>query len=55
MKLDLALRPAQPPERLDICEMVLDDIPDVMRIETLCFPTTWPQNAFYNEIEENKL
>ncbi|MBV8364192.1 MAG: ribosomal protein S18-alanine N-acetyltransferase [Candidatus Eremiobacteraeota bacterium] len=55
MKLDLAPRPAQPPERLEISEMVLEDIPDVMRIETLCFPTTWPQNAFYNEVEENKL
>ena len=55
MKLELAPRPAQPPERLEISEMVLEDIPDVMRIETLCFQTTWPQNAFYNEIEENKL
>jgi len=55
MKLDLAPALTQPPERLTICDMTLEDVPEVMRIEALCFPSTWPQNAFYNEIEQNKL
>ncbi|MBV8723182.1 MAG: ribosomal protein S18-alanine N-acetyltransferase [Candidatus Eremiobacteraeota bacterium] len=32
-----------------------DDIPAVLGIETLSFTTTWPANAFSNELSENKL
>ncbi|MBV8366152.1 MAG: ribosomal protein S18-alanine N-acetyltransferase [Candidatus Eremiobacteraeota bacterium] len=31
------------------------DIGDVLRVEALCFSTTWPRNAFHNEITDNKL
>lgn len=31
------------------------DIRAVMRIETLSFTTTWPQNAFTSEINDNRL
>ncbi len=31
------------------------DIADVLRIEELCFSTAWPQNAFFNEVQQNKL
>lgn len=35
--------------------MVPADIPAVLRIESLSFTTSWPSNAFWNEIQENKL
>ena len=31
------------------------DIPEVLRIERASFDTTWPADAFYNEITTNKL
>lgn len=31
------------------------DIPEVVRIERASFDTTWPADAFYNEITTNKL
>lgn len=31
------------------------DIPAVLRIEGLSFTTSWPTNAFWNEIHDNKL
>lgn len=55
MKLDLDPRHAPQPDELTIAPMALQDVPEVVRIETLCFPSTWPQNAFHNEIQENKL
>ncbi|MBV8424723.1 MAG: ribosomal protein S18-alanine N-acetyltransferase [Candidatus Eremiobacteraeota bacterium] len=42
-------------ERLTIEPMRSDDIPAVLGIETLSFTTTWPANAFSNELSENKL
>jgi ribosomal-protein-alanine N-acetyltransferase len=44
-----------PPRTLDIATMRVDDIPDVLRVESMCFNTPWPRNAFHNELTENKL
>ena len=54
MKADL-LPTADAPRRLDIAPMVLDDIPAILQIETLSFVSTWPPNAFVNELRDNKL
>ncbi|MFN2459769.1 MAG: ribosomal protein S18-alanine N-acetyltransferase [Candidatus Velthaea sp.] len=35
--------------------MTTADIPDVLTIEGLSFASSWPQNAFANEIRDNKL
>ena len=35
--------------------MTQADVGPVLRIETLCFSTTWPQNAFASELNDNKL
>ncbi|GAC1392477.1 MAG: ribosomal protein S18-alanine N-acetyltransferase [Vulcanimicrobiaceae bacterium] len=55
MKLDLRPQGAGQPGGLMIAPMTDPDIAQVMQIETLSFPSTWPQNAFHNEIHENKL
>ncbi|MDP9018156.1 MAG: ribosomal protein S18-alanine N-acetyltransferase, partial [Candidatus Eremiobacteraeota bacterium] len=55
MKLDLRPQNAGQPGRLAIAPMTDADLVPVMQIETLSFPSTWPQNAFRNEIHENKL
>jgi [ribosomal protein S18]-alanine N-acetyltransferase len=50
------LRPtAESPRKLEISPMVIDDIPAVLAIETLSFQSTWPANAFLNELRDNKL
>jgi ribosomal-protein-alanine N-acetyltransferase len=54
VKADL-LPTADAPRRLDIAPMVLDDIPAILEIETLSFVSTWPPNAFVNELRDNKL
>ena len=38
-----------------ISRMTLEDIPAVLQIETLSFQSTWPANAFLNELRDNKL
>ena len=43
------------PRRLAITKMTLDDIPAVLEIEALSFPSAWPPNAFTNELRDNKL
>jgi ribosomal-protein-alanine N-acetyltransferase len=43
------------PRRLEIAPMVIDDIPDVLAIETLSFQSAWPPNAFTTELRDNKL
>jgi ribosomal-protein-alanine N-acetyltransferase len=43
------------PRTLEIAPMRVADIPDVLRVESLCFTTPWPRNAFHNELTENKL
>ena len=55
MKLDLRPEGSAHPPRMIIEPMVPADITEVMRIENLSFPSTWPQNAFYNELQDNKL
>jgi ribosomal-protein-alanine N-acetyltransferase len=55
VKVDLPSAAAERPHRLDIRPMTLDDIPAVLRIEVLSFISTWPPNAFINELRDNKL
>lgn len=55
MKLELDPRSPQYGEPLQITPMLESDITEVLRIEELCFSTAWPQNAFYNEVKQNKL
>jgi ribosomal-protein-alanine N-acetyltransferase len=35
--------------------MTLDDVPDVHRIERACFPVPWPDYAFRQELQTNRL
>jgi [ribosomal protein S18]-alanine N-acetyltransferase len=42
-------------DRLTITRMTPSDVPDVLRIERASFTTTWPSDAFYNELSTNKL
>ncbi|HEV3153778.1 MAG TPA: ribosomal protein S18-alanine N-acetyltransferase [Candidatus Baltobacteraceae bacterium] len=42
-------------QRLTIESMSDADVKDVLRIEQQSFSTTWPSNAFYQELHENKL
>jgi [ribosomal protein S18]-alanine N-acetyltransferase len=55
MKADFDVRSPHARERLSITSMTQNDIRDVMRIETLSFPSTWPSNAFTSEVVDNKL
>ena len=55
MKLDLRPRSAGNPGRLVIAPMDDAHLAQIGKIEALSFPSTWPQNAFQNEIHENKL
>ena len=41
--------------RLEIVPMSVAELGDVLRIESLSFASSWPQNAFSNEIRDNKL
>jgi ribosomal-protein-alanine N-acetyltransferase len=41
--------------RLEIAPMSAADLGEVLRIEALSFSSAWPQNAFSNEIRDNKL
>jgi ribosomal-protein-alanine N-acetyltransferase len=54
MKLDP--RPVEASgERMSIVPMAESDVREVMRIEQQSFTTTWPANAFYQELRDNKL
>lgn len=55
MKAELSSSSMQTPERLEIVAMSASDIPEVLRIERASFTTTWPADAFYNELTTNKL
>jgi len=44
-----------PPRLLEILPMKTEHISAVLHVESLCFPTPWPRNAFLNELTENKL
>ncbi len=47
--------PAAGDERMSIAAMADVDVRDVLRIEHQSFSTTWPANAFYQELHDNKL
>lgn len=47
--------PAAGGERMSIAPMAGTDVRDVIRIEQKSFTTTWPANAFYQELNDNKL
>ncbi|MBV8582714.1 MAG: ribosomal-protein-alanine N-acetyltransferase, partial [Candidatus Eremiobacteraeota bacterium] len=53
----MELRPndASPPDRMEIGAMTPGDIPTVTRIERASFSTVWPSDAFYNELNTNKV
>lgn len=53
MKLDP--RPVDAGEPMSIAPMADADVREVMRIEQQSFTTTWPANAFYQELHDNKL
>ncbi|HTU69330.1 MAG TPA: ribosomal protein S18-alanine N-acetyltransferase [Candidatus Baltobacteraceae bacterium] len=55
MKAELSRAPAERPEPLTISPMTPADISDVLTIERASFATTWPADAFYNELHTNKL
>jgi ribosomal-protein-alanine N-acetyltransferase len=55
VKAELAESHAGAPDRLEIMPMSAGDIPEVLRIERASFTTTWPSDAFYNELTTNKL
>jgi ribosomal-protein-alanine N-acetyltransferase len=46
---------ARPPLRLRVEPMTLDDVPEVHRIEAASFPTPWPDYAFKQELQTNRL
>ena len=46
---------ARPPLRLKVERMTLEDVNDVHRIERASFPVPWPDYAFRQEIETNRL
>ncbi len=55
MKLELDPQAADSPQKIVITPMLDSDIAQVLRIEELCCSTAWPQNAFFNEVKQNKL
>ena len=55
MKLDVGSTAAGKPAPMEIARMVAADVPDVVRIERASFTTTWPSDAFYNELTTNKM
>lgn len=46
---------ARPPLRLRVDPMTVDDVPAVHRIESASFPLPWPDYAFRQEVETNRL
>ena len=55
MKARLYDAAADDSRRMAIEPMTQADLPAVLRIESLSFSTSWPVNAFANEIRDNKL
>jgi len=55
MKAELEPPGSAQPGGLVIAPMVAADIPAVLKIEALSFSSSWPANAFANEINDNKL
>jgi len=46
---------ARPPVRIVVEPMTLDDVPDVHRIEAHSFPVPWPDYAFRQELQTNRM
>lgn len=46
---------ARPPVRISVERMTLDDVADVHRIEADSFPAPWPDYAFRQELQTNRL
>jgi len=55
VKAELTPSSAGTPGRMEIVPMTASDISEVLRIERASFSTTWPSDAFYNELTTNKL
>jgi ribosomal-protein-alanine N-acetyltransferase len=55
VRAELDVAATEHPRRLAVRPMTNDDIRAVLRIETLAFSTSWPQNAFTSEINDNRL
>lgn len=55
MKAELYPSDSGSPRAMQIEAMAAADLPAVLRIEGLSFSTSWPMNAFANEIRDNKL
>ncbi len=55
MKAELNPSSAGTPQRMEIVPMAASDISHVLRIEHASFSTTWPSDAFFNELTTNKL
>ncbi len=55
MKAELTPSQAGDAEGMEIVSMSVSDIAEVCRIERASFSTTWPSDAFYNELNTNKL
>jgi ribosomal-protein-alanine N-acetyltransferase len=55
VKAELFPAGSDEPRALQIDPMVQSDLPAVLRIEGLSFSTSWPANAFANELRDNKL
>jgi ribosomal-protein-alanine N-acetyltransferase len=55
VKAELFSPGSEAPREMRIEPMVQADLPAVLRIEGLSFTTSWPANAFSNEIRDNKL
>lgn len=53
--MNAELKESMADERLAIEPMRHADVREVMRIEREAFPTQWPADAFYNEVDTNKL
>ncbi|MGB8521079.1 MAG: ribosomal protein S18-alanine N-acetyltransferase [Candidatus Tumulicola sp.] len=53
--MELDARPAPENDRLEIVAMAPSDIAAVTHIEKASFSTVWPPDAFYNELNANKL
>jgi [ribosomal protein S18]-alanine N-acetyltransferase len=55
MKAHLAPCFLSPREHMTITRMTMADVQEVLRIESLSFPSSWPRNAFSAELNDNKL
>lgn len=53
--MELDAHPTSGHDRLEIVPMTASDVSAVARIEKASFSTVWPADAFYNELNTNKL